>query len=140
MPPIDISLLPTGDGTIYDGLRNRQSANQTGNIPFATSSAAPFISGSTNNNTLIFNNSLSGLKDYLYLPNTGSNALYSTYGNVDYPFSPKVGDQLIIYYVNNTQYFECTISGVSTVDSKLNLQVSPNLPGLLAKFLIKFNR
>ena len=126
------SLLPTGDGTIYDGLRNRQSANQAGNIPYATASFAPFISGSTNNNTLIFNNSLSGLKDYLYLPSTGSNSLYSTYGNVDYPFSPKVGDQLIIYYVNNTQYFECTISGVSTVNSKLNLQVSPTLPSLLS--------
>lgn len=135
------SLLPTGPSlpnptTGYYGLYNSLQANQSAGNPYAiTSSAGQFISGSINSNTLVFNASLSGFLNYLYLPSTGSNALYSTYGIADYTFSPKAGDEIIIYYGGGTQYFESPISNVYTSGSGANqqlfIQTNATLPSLL---------
>jgi hypothetical protein len=119
---------------------NELAEYQVGNNPFATSSfnnaPAPFISGSLNNN-LIFNSSLSYFKDYLFMP-SGSfpitkNNLYNTYGEVEYNFSPKFGDVILIYY--NGGYFESTISNVfvDSTSKKLNLTISSELPSNLNK-------
>jgi hypothetical protein len=123
------SLARTGDGTIYDGLRN--SIATSGINPFASTVSGQFISGSNGVDTLTLNQSLSSFNDYLYLSQTSSADLHLSYGNVDNTFSPKVGDTLLIYYNNNTQYQELNISSVS-VGTKTSLTVSPNLVTNLA--------
>jgi hypothetical protein len=123
------SLARTGDGTVYDGLRN--SIATSGINPFASPVSGQFISGSNGVDTLILNQSLSSFNDYLYLSQTSSADLHPSYGNVDNTFSPKVGDTLLIYYNNNTQYQELNISSVS-VGTKTSLTVSPNLVTNLA--------
>jgi hypothetical protein len=123
------SLARTGDGTVYDGLRN--SIATSGINPFASPVSGQFISGSNGVDTLILNQSLSSFKDYLYLSETSSVSLHPSYGNVDNTFSPKVGDTLLIYYNNNTQYQELNISRVS-VGTKTSLTVTPNLVTNLA--------
>jgi hypothetical protein len=123
------SLASTGDGTVYTGLKN--SLNPSGISPFATTGSGQFISGSNNVDTLTFNQSLSSFIDYQYLPATSSVSLHNTYGNVDYTFSPKVGDVILLYYNNNTQYQELNISRV-TPGTKYSITVSPNLVSNLA--------
>jgi hypothetical protein len=122
------SLAATGKNTPYDGLRN--SLNSSGIYPFATGSNAPFISGSSAIDTLVFNSSISNFTDYLYIPATSSVLLHPIYGNVANTFSPKVGDVILAYYNGNTQYQELNISNVS-IDSinnnKLTVKVTPNL-------------
>jgi hypothetical protein len=117
------SLLNTGTGTSYNGLKN--SISLAGTSPYAfTGSIGQFISGSSGVNTLIFNSSLSNFIDYQLVP-TGS--LSSIYGNTYYTFSPKVGDTLLVYY-STTQYQELNITGVSINASRqLAVTVSPNL-------------
>ena len=128
------SLLSTGTGTPYSGLKNSISLAGTNTYAYTGSSTVgqigQFISGSSGINQLIINQSLSGFTDYLYLPATSS-VLYasSSYGNVYYTFSPKVGDVALIYY-SPTQYQELNISNVSINSSdnnKLVLTVTPNL-------------
>jgi hypothetical protein len=118
------SLLSTGDGTIFDGLRNTLQASNIN--PFAITSSGQFISGSNGVDTFTLNQSLSSFIDYQYLPTTSSVNLHSSYGNVDYTFSPKVGDVMFVYYNNNSQYQEFNISRV-TPGTKLSLTVTPNL-------------
>jgi hypothetical protein len=128
------SILSTGTGTPYSGLKNSISLAGTNTYAYTGSSSVgqigQFISGSSGINQLIINQSLSGFTDYLYLPATSS-VLYasSSYGNVYYTFSPKVGDVALIYY-SPTQYQELNISNVSINSSdnnKLVLTVTPNL-------------
>jgi hypothetical protein len=126
------SLLNTGDRTPYTGLRNTISTATTGVNPFATSSAAPFISSSNGTDTLYLNESLSSFKDYLYLSQTSSADLHPTYGNIDYTFTPKVGDVLLLYYNNNTQLQELNIVSAIKNSSILELKVSPNLASALS--------
>jgi len=126
------SLLNTGDRTPYTGLRNTISTATTGINPFATSSAAPFISSSNGTDTLYLNESLSSFKDYLYLSQTSSADLHPVYGNIDYTFTPKVGDVLLLYYNNNTQVQELNIISAIKNSSILELKVSPNLASNLA--------
>ena len=123
------SLASTGDGTVYTGLKN--SLNPSGISPFATTGSGQFISGSNSVDTLTFNQSLSSFIDYQYLPATSSVSLHNAYGNVDYTFSPKVGDVILLYYNNNTQYQELNISRV-TPGTKYSITVSPNLVSNLA--------
>jgi hypothetical protein len=129
---ITASLLNTGDLTSYTGLRNSISTATTGINPFATSSAAPFISSSNGIDTLYLNESLSSFKDYLYLSQTSSADLHPTYGNIDYTFSPKVGDVVLLYYNNNTQVQELNIISAIKNSSILELKVSPNLASNLS--------
>jgi len=125
------SLTRTGEGTVFDGLRN--SLASSGINPFATSSAAQFIQTTNGVDTLVLNQSLSGFTDYLYLPATSSVGLHGRYGNTDYTFSPKVGDTLLVYYNNNTQYQELNVNNISfDTSSRLNLRVTPNLVSNLA--------
>ena len=126
------SLLNTGDRTPYTGLKNTISTATTGINPFATSSAAPFISSSNGTDTLYLNESLSSFKDYLFLSQTSSADLHPTYGNVDYTFSPKVGDVILLYYNNNTQVQELNIVSAVKNNSILELKVSPNLASTLS--------
>jgi len=121
------SFIQTG----YDGLRNSLQSNQQGANPYVTSSTEPFISGSINGDTIILSSGLTNLYGYLYLPSTGSNSLYSTYGDVDYIFTPAVGDEIIIYYAGGTQNQEFSIINTYTTGSKLYLELSPELPSLL---------
>lgn len=127
------SLLATGQNTPYDGLRNSLQSNQSGNNPYAvTGSNGSFISGSINGDTLVFNSQLSGFVDYLYLPSTGSNTLYPTYGDVDYIFSPKAGDELLITYgPSGSQASEFVISNAVVTSGSLYMTVTPTLPSLL---------
>ena len=127
------SILSTGTGTPYSGLKNSISLAGTNTYAYTGSSAVgqigQFISGSSGINQLILNQSLSGFTDYLYLPATSSANLYNTYGNVDYTFSPKVGDVVLVYY-SPTQYQELNISNVTVNandNNKLVLTVTPNL-------------
>jgi len=126
------SLLSTGDRTPYTGLKNTISTATTGINPFATSSAAPFISSSNGTDTLYLNESLSSFKDYLFLSQTSSADLHPVYGNIDYTFTPKVGDVLLLYYNNNTQVQELNIVSAIKNSSILELKVSPNLASNLA--------
>jgi hypothetical protein len=126
------SLLSTGDLTPYTGLRNSISTATTGINPFATSSAAPFISSSNGTDTLYLNESLSSFKDYLFLSQTSSADLHPTYGNIDYTFSPKVGDVILLYYNNNRQVQELNIISAIKNSSILELKVSPNLASALS--------
>lgn len=126
------SLLNTGDRTPYTGLKNTISTATTGVNPFATSSAAPFISSSNGTDTLYLNESLSSFKDYLYLSQTSSADLHPIYGNIDYTFTPKVGDVLLLYYNNNTQLQELNIVSAIKNSSILELKVSPNLASALS--------
>jgi hypothetical protein len=126
------SLLNTGDLTPYTGLKNTISTATTGINPFATSSATPFISSSNGTDTLYLNESLSSFKDYLYLSQTSSADLHPTYGNIDYTFSPKVGDVILLYYNNNTQVQELNIVSAIKNSSILELKVSPNLASALS--------
>jgi hypothetical protein len=123
------SLLSTGDGTVYTGLKN--SLNASGINPNATTGSGQFISGSNGVDTLIFNQSLSSFIDYKYLPATSSVSLHDAYGNVDYTFLPKVGDVIFLYYNNMTQYQELNISRV-TPGTKYSITVTPSLVSNLA--------
>ena len=137
------SFLNTGDGTIFDGLRNSLSPSNIS--PFAITSSGQFLSGSNGIDTLYFNQSLSSYIDYLYLPATSSATLHNTYGNVNNTFSPKVGDVMLVYYNNNAQYQEFNINRV-TPGTNLGLTVTPNLvtnlasgsysPGIVSSLLL----
>jgi hypothetical protein len=118
------SLLSTGDGTVYTGLKN--TLNASGISPNATTGSGQFISGSNGVDTLIFNQSLSSFVDYQYLPATSSVSLHNAYGNVDNTFTPKVGDVIFLYYNNNTQYQELNIIRVNP-GTKYSIGVTPNL-------------
>jgi hypothetical protein len=126
------SLLSTGDRTIYTGLRNLIGVSTVGINPFATSSLGQFVSQSNGIDTLYLNQSLSGLKDYLYLPATSSVSLHTAYGNINNTFSPKVGDVILLYYNNNTQIQELNIVSAQLNSSIFELRVSPNLVSNLA--------
>ena len=121
------SVLPTGNGTLFTGLKNSISLSGANTYAYTGSGAiGQFITGSNGINQIILNQSLSGFIDYLYLPTTSSAVLNASYGNVDYTFSPKVGDVILIYY-SPTQYQELNISGVSVGTINTTLTVTPNL-------------
>jgi hypothetical protein len=128
-PNLTSSLANTGNGTIYTGLKNTLAPSQIN--PFATTGSGQFISGSNGVDTLILNQSLSSFIDYQYLPATSSVSLHDVYKNVDFTFSPKVGDVIFLYYNNNTQYQELNINNV-TPGTQYTLTVSPNLVNSLA--------
>ncbi len=123
------SILATGNQTSYTGLKNSIDTSVIGIEPFAVTSSGQFVSQSNGVDTVYFNKSLTGFRDYLYLPSTSSVSLHGVYGNVDYTFSPKVGDVILFYYNNNTQVQEVTITSVGIVPggSVLAATVSPNL-------------
>jgi hypothetical protein len=118
------SFLSTGDGTIFNGLRNTLQASNIN--PFAITSSGQFISGSNGLDTFYLNQSLSSFIDYVYLPATSSVSLHKTYGNINNAFAPKVGDVMLVYYNNNAQYQEFNINRI-TPGTNLGITVTPNL-------------
>jgi hypothetical protein len=131
------SILPYNPDNQTGVFYNQLSTYQVGDNPYAVSTASPFISGS-HSGSLVLNSSLSYFKDYLFLPSGSTpivkNSLYNTYGDVDYIFSPKIGDIISIYYSSGTSYFDSTITNVYFDSSgKLNLSLSSELPSNLNK-------
>jgi hypothetical protein len=123
------SFLSTGDGTIFDGLRNYIAPSNIN--PFAITSSGQFISGSNGLDTFYLNQSLSSFIDYVYLPATSSANLHKGYGNINNAFAPKVGDVMLVYYNNNNQYQEFNINRI-TPGTNLGITVTPNLVTNLA--------
>jgi hypothetical protein len=119
-------------------LTNSLATNQTGLNPYATSSLNQFISGSSNNNTIILSSELSYFQNYQFVPsgsNIVENKLYNSFGlkngDVNYVFSPKPGDVAILYYGGNGNFVESNISSVNKVGGKLNITLTTTLPSAL---------
>jgi hypothetical protein len=115
-------------------LYNTLVADQSGPIPYATSTTFPFISGSINGDTLMFSYSLSAFKDYEYIPSGSGNynSLYTTYKDIEYTFSPKSGDIIIVYYNGDGSFIESTIANVVLdFNNRLLLQLNTQLPNSL---------
>jgi hypothetical protein len=119
-------------------LYNQLNINQIGNNPYASNITSPFISGSSSSNEIILNTELSAFKDYLYTPSGSSilmsdiSPLYNSYGDVDYKFSPKLGDVVIIYYGSQNSYLESTILSINEINNKMHIKLTNNLPGALS--------
>jgi len=110
-----------------------QGTQVVGLYPFATSSAAPFVSGTDGNNQLILNNELSGFYGYQFLPEftTGSiqsSSLFNSYGAVDYPFSLDVGDTVIVKKGTLYQESEVRAVEISGSNSVVKITINPELP------------
>ena len=119
-------------GTLY----NQLAANQVGNNPYATSSITPFISGSAGNRTIVLKTELSYFENYKFIPSGSTpgnlSTLYSLYGDVDYTFSPKPGDEIIIYYGGSGNFYESNINYTYTSGSQLYLVLNSDLPSNLS--------
>jgi hypothetical protein len=113
---------------------NQLSTNQVGSYPYAENTTTPFISGSTGVNTIAFSSELSSLKDYQFVPSgsgisyNDQNSLWNKYGDIDYTFSPSVGDIMFIYYGGAGNFFESNITAVTSSNGRLLLSLSPDLP------------
>ena len=111
---------------------NQLSTNQVGSYPYAENTTTPFISGSTGVNTITFSSELSSLKDYQFIPSGSGinpqNSLYNKYGDVDYTFSPSIGDILFIYYGGTGNFIESNIASVSSSNGKIILNLDSDLP------------
>jgi hypothetical protein len=113
---------------------NQLSTNQVGSYPYAENTTTPFISGSTGVNTIAFSSELSSLKDYQFVPSgsgipyNDQNSLWNKYGDIDYTFSPSVGDIMFIYYGGVGNFFESNITAVTSSNGRLLLSLSPDLP------------
>jgi hypothetical protein len=115
-------------------LYNQLVVDQSGPNPYATNTDAPFISGSNGVDTLIFNSSLSNFKDYEFIPSGSGfySSLYSTYKDIEYPFSPKSGDIIMVYYSGDGSFIESTIANaVTTTNGNYALQLTSKLPNSL---------
>jgi hypothetical protein len=113
---------------------NQLSTNQVGSYPYVESIPTPFISGSIGINTIAFSSELSSLKDYQFVPSgsgisfNDQNSLWNKYGDIDYTFSPSVGDIMFIYYGGTGNFFESNITAVTSSNGNLLLSLSPDLP------------
>jgi hypothetical protein len=119
-------------------LSNALATNQTGLNPYATSSLTQFVSGSSNNNTIILSSELSYFQNYQFVPsgsNIIKNSLYDSFGlkngDVNYIFSPKPGDVAILYYGGNGNFVESNIASITKVGGKLNITLTTTLPSAL---------
>jgi hypothetical protein len=127
---------PGATATVNAGgiLYNQLVVDQSGPNPYATNTDAPFIYGSNGIDTLIFNSSLSGFKDYEFIPSGSGfyNSLYTTYKDIEYPFSPKSGDIIIIYYSSDGSFIESTIANAGIIyNGNYALQLTDKLPSSL---------
>ena len=115
-------------------LYNQINANQSGDYPYATNSLTPFVSGSTSDNTITLSSELTSFRDYVFTPSGSgftANSLYPAYNDVDYSFSPKIGDIILIYYGGAGAFTEVSITNVTTTNSKLVLTLNKDLPSAL---------
>jgi len=122
---------------------------------YATTACSYLSSASiaASDNELIFNSAVSSFYDnnYIFVPNplTGSiNSLYSTYGDVDYPFIVNPYDLVLIYLSDGT-YIESRVLKVYkdsnnllrlTLDITLSNFVKSDLTGPLFKRLLILSR
>jgi hypothetical protein len=120
-------------------IRSQMQINQIGVNPFAINDNGnkPFISGSLmGSNSIILNSSLTGFKDYLFLPSGSGfpkNKLYDKYSDALYTFSPKKGDLIILYYGPSNSLYQSEISDVNILNRKLTFQLNSDLPSILNK-------
>jgi hypothetical protein len=119
-------------------LSNSLATNQTGLNPYATSSLTQFVSGSSNNNTIILSSELSYFQNYQFVPsgsNIIKNSLYDSFGlkngDINFVFSPKPGDIAILYYGGNGNFVESNIASITKVGGKLNITLTTTLPSAL---------
>jgi hypothetical protein len=119
-------------------LTNSLATNQTGLNPYATSSLTQFVSGSSNNNTIILSSELSYFQNYQFVPsgsNIIKNSLYDSFGlkngDINFVFSPKPGDIVILYYGGNGNFVESNIASITKVGGKLNITLTTTLPSAL---------
>ncbi len=119
-------------------LTNSLATNQTGLNPYATSSLNQFISGSSGNNTIILSSELSYFQNYQFVPsgsNIIKNSLYDSFGlkngDVNYVFSPKPGDVVILYYGGVGNFIESNIASVTKINGKINITLTTTLPSAL---------
>ena len=124
-------------GSLYISSLSVSTGYASTDCPYFNSSSMAISSSITgSNDVIIFDNGLSSFygNSYNFVPNplTGSaNFLYSTYGDVDYPFVIKPQDILIVYLSDGT-YVESRISNVtgggsSALRIKLDAPLSPLL-------------
>lgn len=119
-------------------LTNSLATNQTGLNPYATSSLNQFVSGSSNNNTIILSSELSYFQNYQFVPsgsNIVKNTLYDSFGlkngDINYLFSPKAGDVVILYYGGVGNFIESNISSVTKIGGKIYITLASQLPSAL---------
>jgi hypothetical protein len=122
-------------GSLYISSLSVSTGYASTDCPYFNSSSMAISASITgSNDVIIFDNGLSSFygNGYTFVPNplTGSaNFLYSTYGDVDYPFVIKPQDILIVYLSDGT-YIESRISevtggGSSALRIKLDAPLSP---------------
>ncbi len=103
--------------------------------PYFNSASMAISSSITGSDSvIIFDDALSSFYGggYTFSPNplTGSiNTLYSTYGDVDYPFLIKPQDILIVYLSDGT-YIESRILQVSSLNNLIQIQLDTQLSNL----------
>lgn len=121
-------------------LSNALATNQIGINPYAdnSSGAKPFISGSLGSNTIILSSELSYFQNYQFVPsgsNITKNSLYDSFGlkngDINFVFSPKVGDVIILYYGGNGNFVESNIASIVKINGKLNITLTTQLPSAL---------
>ena len=96
-----------------------------------SSTSCPYID-SYGSSSITFDQELSSFynKGYLFLPNplNGTvNSLYGTYGDVDYQFTPKVNDVVLLYLSDNS-ILEYTVLSVNTSTSTGKLTLNLDSP------------
>ena len=119
----------SGYGTLYSEL----DLYQVGNLPYVSNASFPFVSGSSNSNTIFFSKNLSYYYNYKFLPSGSGivqNTLYNKFGYVDDVFRPEIGDIVILNYGNNNHY-ESEIKNVYRTSNRLFLELNETLPGTL---------
>jgi hypothetical protein len=132
------SLVPTavaggGTNTRAGSLSVQSLSLRTG---FPVVSCTPqFLDSSSiaaSDNKIVFSEGVTSFHggNYVFVPNppTGSvsSSLYSRYGDVDYPFTAKTYDIILIYLSDGT-YIEYRVIDTSVVNNKLTLTLDENL-------------
>jgi hypothetical protein len=124
-------------GSLYISSLSLTTGYASTNCPyFNSASMAALSTDPSNDNVVIFANGISGFHggNYSFIPNplTGSlNSLYSTYGDVDYPFSIKPYDVLIVYLSDNTYVESRILEVIGGGNQPLKIRLENPLSSLL---------
>ena len=114
-----------------------------GGIPTINS---PFISFDYNSNNIVITGSLAVLYNsgYIFLPSGSSSGsisappslLYNQYGDVNYPFSVKLGDSIVLNSQSGSVSVELTVNSAYKINNNtVNINVSPGIPANIDKTL-----
>jgi cold shock CspA family protein len=132
-------------GSLYISSLSLTTGYASTNCPyFNSASMAALSTDPSNDNVVIFANGISGFHggNYSFIPNplTGSlNSLYSTYGDVDYPFSIKPYDVLIVYLSDNTYVESRILEVIGGGNQPLKIRLENPLSSLLRSNLTVSN-